>query len=76
MYKVFVNERPLILTDRIVDPEQGKYFLMNKEQVPKAVEALRKNKLPKAYIYLPMGFALMIEMLQMRYEYNRRRKMA
>lgn len=31
---------------------------------------------PKAYIYLPMGFALMVELLQMRYEFNRRRKMA
>ncbi len=29
---------------------------------------------PKAYIYLPMGFALMVEMLQMRYEHNRRSK--
>ena len=28
---------------------------------------------PKAYIYLPMGFALMVEMLQMRYERNRRK---
>ena len=28
----------------------------------------------KAYIYLPMGFALAIEMLQMRYEHNRRNK--
>lgn len=28
----------------------------------------------KAYIYLPMGFALAIEMLQMRYEHNSREK--
>ena len=28
---------------------------------------------PKAYIYLPMGFALLVEFLQMRYERNRRR---
>ena len=27
---------------------------------------------PKAYIYLPMGFALLVELLQMRYEKNRR----
>jgi predicted tellurium resistance membrane protein TerC len=25
---------------------------------------------PKGYIYLPMGFALMVELLKMRYEYN------
>lgn len=27
---------------------------------------------PKAYIYLPMGFALAVELLQMRYEHNKR----
>lgn len=30
---------------------------------------------PKAYIYLPMGFALFVELLQMRYEHNRKRKL-
>ncbi len=34
------------------------------------MEGLHKH-VPKAYIYLPMGFALMVEMLQMRYEHNR-----
>ena len=29
---------------------------------------------PKAYIYLPMGFALLVEMLQMRYDHNRSRR--
>lgn len=29
---------------------------------------------PKAYIYLPMGFALGVELLQMRFEHNRNRK--
>ncbi|SPD75549.1 conserved membrane hypothetical protein [uncultured Desulfobacterium sp.] len=28
---------------------------------------------PKGYIYLPMGFALVVEILQMRYEYNKRK---
>ena len=28
---------------------------------------------PKAYIYLPMGFALVVELLQMRHDHNRRR---
>jgi predicted tellurium resistance membrane protein TerC len=35
------------------------------------MEGLHKH-VPKAYIYLPMGFALGVEMLQMRYERNRR----
>ena len=37
------------------------------------MEGLHKH-VPKAYIYLPMGFALMVEILQMRYEHNRRKK--
>ncbi|MCG6894436.1 MAG: TerC family protein [Desulfobacteraceae bacterium] len=37
------------------------------------MEGLHKH-VPKAYIYLPMGFALMVELLQMRYERNRRRR--
>jgi predicted tellurium resistance membrane protein TerC len=34
------------------------------------MEGLHKE-VPKAYIYLPMGFALLVELLQMRYDYNR-----
>ncbi len=37
------------------------------------MEGLHQH-VPKAYIYLPMGFALFVEILQMRYEYNRRRR--
>lgn len=32
------------------------------------------REIPKAYIYIPMGFALTVELLQMRYEYNLKRK--
>ena len=39
------------------------------------MEGLHKH-VPKAYIYLPMGFALLVEMLQMRYEYNLRKRAA
>ncbi len=35
------------------------------------MEGLHKH-VPKAYIYLPMGFALFVEILQLRYEHNRR----
>jgi predicted tellurium resistance membrane protein TerC len=34
------------------------------------MEGLHRH-VPKAYIYLPMGFALLVELLQMRYEKNR-----
>ncbi|MBE0646002.1 MAG: TerC family protein [Bacteroidetes bacterium] len=37
------------------------------------MEGLHQN-VPKAYIYLPMGFALVVELLQMRYTTNRRRR--
>lgn len=37
------------------------------------MEGLHKH-VPKAYIYLPMGFALFVETLQMRYEHNKRKK--
>ena len=39
------------------------------------MEGLHKH-VPKAYIYLPMGFALLVEMLQMRYEHNKKMKAA
>lgn len=39
------------------------------------MEGLHKH-VPKAYIYLPMGFALGVEMLQLRYESNRRKRLA
>ena len=38
------------------------------------MEGMHKH-VPKAYIYLPMGFALFVELLQMRYTYNRKRRM-
>ena len=37
------------------------------------MEGLHKH-VPKAYIYLPMGFALFVEILQLRYEYNKKKK--
>lgn len=39
------------------------------------MEGLHKH-VPKAYIYLPMGFALLVELLQLRYEYNQRKNLA
>ena len=36
------------------------------------IEGLHQH-IPKAYIYLPMGFALIVEVLQMRYEQNKKK---
>ena len=37
------------------------------------MEGLHQH-VPKAYIYLPMGFALLVEVLQMRYDHNLRKR--
>ncbi|MEW6109232.1 MAG: TerC family protein [Nitrospirota bacterium] len=37
------------------------------------MEGMHKH-VPKAYIYLPMGFALFVEILQLRYEYNKKKR--
>lgn len=39
------------------------------------MEGMHKH-VPKAYIYLPMGFALFVEILQLRYEHNQKKKAA
>ncbi len=53
MYKVFVNESPLILTNRLSETVDGKYFPLNGVSINEAIEALAKNKLEEAYIYHP-----------------------
>jgi predicted tellurium resistance membrane protein TerC len=37
------------------------------------LEGMHKH-VPKAYIYLPMGFALFVEFLQLRYEHNKKKR--
>lgn len=53
MYKVFVNELPLILTNKISETANGDYFLLNGNAIQEAIDALRKKKLKEAYIYHP-----------------------
>ena len=53
MYKVFVNELPLILTNKISDTADGQYFLLNGVAIQEAIDALAKKKITKAYIYHP-----------------------
>jgi 8-oxo-dGTP pyrophosphatase MutT (NUDIX family) len=53
MYKVFVNESPLILTNKLSDTTNNNYFLMNGSSINEAISALAKKKLDKAYIYHP-----------------------
>ena len=53
MYKVFVNESPLILTNKLSETGNGKYFLLNEEAIGEAITALSKKKLSEAFIYHP-----------------------
>ena len=53
MYKVFVNESPLILTNKLSDTTNEKYFLLNGAAINEAIDALVKRKLDQAYIYHP-----------------------
>jgi 8-oxo-dGTP pyrophosphatase MutT (NUDIX family) len=53
MYKVFVNDLPLILTNKLSETASGEYFLLNQEAIRAAITALNKNKLQVAYVYHP-----------------------
>lgn len=53
MYKVFVNDSPLILTNRLSETVNGNYFLLNGTAIKDAINALMKNKLEEAFIYHP-----------------------
>lgn len=53
MYKVFVNELPLILTNKLSETANSQYFLLNEDAIQEAIDALRKKKLQVAYIYHP-----------------------
>jgi len=53
MYKVFVKDAPLILTNKLSETVNGEYFLLNGEAINNAIDALAKKKLQEAYIYHP-----------------------
>jgi len=53
MYKVFVNELPLILTNKLSETENGEYFLLNQDSIQEAIKSLKKKKLTEAFIYHP-----------------------
>ncbi|MEE9362830.1 MAG: NUDIX domain-containing protein [Cellulophaga sp.] len=53
MYKVFVNESPLILTNKLSETANSKYFLLNSAAIQEAIDALFKKKITEAYIYHP-----------------------
>ncbi len=53
MYKVFVNESPLFLTNEKPDNMVGNVFLMEDNAITYAITSLSKKLLKEAYIYDP-----------------------
>ena len=53
MYKVFVNQSPLILTDKVTETDGSEYFLLNGKAIGNAIDVLIKKKQKAAYIYHP-----------------------
>jgi 8-oxo-dGTP pyrophosphatase MutT (NUDIX family) len=53
MYKVFVNDKPLFLTNNIVKETDFKFFLLESVDVEKIIINFFKNKIDKAYLYHP-----------------------
>ena len=53
MYEVFVNESPLILTNKRPKESNGNLFSLEGDSVMEVIELLAKGKLDKAYFYHP-----------------------
>lgn len=53
MYKVFVNEAPLILTNERQDNSNGNLFMLEGDSIVMAIDSLAKGRLSEAYIYDP-----------------------
>lgn len=53
MYKVFVNNRPLFLTNKIEKETDFQLFLLNSVDIEQLVSKFFKNKIHKALLYHP-----------------------
>ena len=53
MYKVFVNDKPLFLTNEIVKETDFKFFLLESVDLKKVIVKLYQNKISKACLYHP-----------------------
>lgn len=53
MYKVFVNNRPLFLTNKIEKETDFQLFLLNSVDIEQLVMKIFKNKIHKAFLYHP-----------------------
>jgi 8-oxo-dGTP pyrophosphatase MutT (NUDIX family) len=53
MYKVFVNDKPLFLTNQIVKETDFKFFLLESIDIEQLIISYFQNKIHKAYLYHP-----------------------
>jgi 8-oxo-dGTP pyrophosphatase MutT (NUDIX family) len=53
MYKVFVNNRPLFLTNKIEKETDFQLFLLNSADIEQLVTKMFENKIHKAFLYHP-----------------------
>jgi 8-oxo-dGTP pyrophosphatase MutT (NUDIX family) len=53
MYKVFVNDRPLFLTDKIGKETNFQLFLLESVDIPQLIGSMFRDKVKNAYLYHP-----------------------
>jgi 8-oxo-dGTP pyrophosphatase MutT (NUDIX family) len=53
MYKVFVNDKPLFLTNEIAKETDFQLFLLESVDIEKLIVKMFTNKIQKAYLYYP-----------------------
>ena len=53
MYKVFVNDKPLFLTNEIIKETDFKFFLLESVDIKKVIVKLYQDRIAKAYLYHP-----------------------
>ena len=53
MYKVFVNDKPLFLTNEIQKETDFQLFLLESVDIEQLIVKMFNNKIPKAYLYYP-----------------------
>lgn len=53
MYKVFVNDKPLFLTNEIIKETDFQMFLLESVDIKQLISKMFHNKVHKAYLYYP-----------------------
>ncbi|WP_377716649.1 NUDIX hydrolase [Pseudofulvibacter geojedonensis] len=53
MYKIFVNDRPIILTNTVLKEKNFKMFLLKSVDLEYVIRKLQRNDLSEAYLYHP-----------------------